>query len=150
VQAQILNLLEDMKERYGLTLIFIAHDLAVVKNVSDRVIVMYLGKICEIGDPDTLYDHPAHPYTAALLAAIPAPDPSTRPEDRHTLGGEIPSPVAPPSGCRFRTRCPRRRTGARRRNPRCTKSAPITTSRATSRSRPARACRRRTAPARSR
>jgi peptide/nickel transport system ATP-binding protein len=107
VQAQILNLLEDMKHRYGLTLIFIAHDLAVVKNVSDRVVVMYLGKICEVADPDTLYKQPAHPYTAALLAAIPIPDPNQRPEDRPHLGGEIPSPVAPPSGCRFRTRCPK-------------------------------------------
>jgi peptide/nickel transport system ATP-binding protein len=107
VQAQILNLLEDMKARYGLTLIFIAHDLAVVKNVSDRVVVMYLGKVCEVGPPDLLYERPAHPYTAALLAAIPIADPSVRPADRPALGGEIPSPVAPPSGCRFRTRCPR-------------------------------------------
>jgi peptide/nickel transport system ATP-binding protein len=107
VQAQILNLLEDMKKRYGLTLIFIAHDLAVVKNVSDRIVVMYLGKICEVSAPDELYKHPAHPYTAGLLAAIPVPDPSVRPEERPALAGEIPSPVAPPSGCRFRTRCPK-------------------------------------------
>ncbi|HEX4493353.1 MAG TPA: oligopeptide/dipeptide ABC transporter ATP-binding protein [Acidimicrobiia bacterium] len=107
VQAQILNLLEEMKERYGLTLVFIAHDLAVVKNVSDRVVVMYLGKVCEVGPPDQIYERPAHPYTAALLAAIPVPDPAIRPADRPALGGEIPSPVAPPSGCRFRTRCPR-------------------------------------------
>jgi peptide/nickel transport system ATP-binding protein len=107
VQAQILNLLEDMKARYGLTMIFIAHDLAVVKNISDRVAVMYLGRLCEVGDPEVLYAQPAHPYTAALLSAIPVPDPSVRPEDRHTLAGEIPSPLAPPSGCRFRTRCPR-------------------------------------------
>src|SRR5437879_4190115 len=107
VQAQILNLLEDMKVRYGLTLIFIAHDLAVVKNVSDRVVVMYLGKICEVGAPDTLYKQPAHPYTRVLLDAIPVPDPSVRPEERPALAGEIPSPVAPPSGCRFRTRCPK-------------------------------------------
>jgi peptide/nickel transport system ATP-binding protein len=106
VQAQILNLLEAMKERYGLTLIFIAHDLAVVKNVSDRVVVMYLGKVCEVGPPDQLFASPAHPYTAALLSAIPVPDPDVVPEKRATLGGEIPSPVAPPSGCRFRTRCP--------------------------------------------
>jgi peptide/nickel transport system ATP-binding protein len=106
VQAQILNLLEAMKERYGLTLIFIAHDLAVVKNVSDRVVVMYLGKVCEVGPPDQLFASPAHPYTAALLSAIPIPDPDVVPEERATLGGEIPSPVAPPSGCRFRTRCP--------------------------------------------
>jgi peptide/nickel transport system ATP-binding protein len=107
VQAQILNLLEDMKARYGLTLVFIAHDLAVVKNVSDRVAVMYLGKLCEVGPPDTLYARPAHPYTGALLAAIPVPDPTVRPDDRGALVGELPSPVAPPSGCRFRTRCPR-------------------------------------------
>jgi peptide/nickel transport system ATP-binding protein len=107
VQAQILNLLEEMKERYGLTLVFIAHDLAVVKNVSDRVMVMYLGKVCEVATPDLLYAQPAHPYTAALLAAIPVPDPGVRPEDQPVLGGEIPSPMHPPSGCRFRTRCPR-------------------------------------------
>lgn len=106
VQAQILNLLEDMKHRYGLTLIFIAHDLAVVKNVSDRVVVMYLGKVCEVAAPDRLFAAPAHPYTAALLSAIPVPDPAVVPAERLTLGGEIPSPVAPPSGCRFRTRCP--------------------------------------------
>jgi peptide/nickel transport system ATP-binding protein len=107
VQAQILNLLEDMKAQYGLTLIFIAHDLAVVKNISDRVAVMYLGRLCEVGDPDVLYRQPAHPYTAALLSAIPVPDPSIRPDARQTLAGEIPSPLSPPSGCRFRTRCPR-------------------------------------------
>jgi peptide/nickel transport system ATP-binding protein len=107
VQAQILNLLEDMKARYGLTLIFIAHDLAVVKNVSDRIVVMYLGKICEVGTPDVIYQHPAHPYTRVLLDAIPVPDPSIRPEARAKVLGEIPSPVSPPSGCRFRTRCPK-------------------------------------------
>jgi peptide/nickel transport system ATP-binding protein len=107
VQAQILNLLEEMKQRYKLTMLFIAHDLAVVKNVSDRVAVMYLGKLCEIGGPDQLYARPAHPYTAALLAAIPVPDPSSPPDDTRVLGGEIPSNVNPPSGCRFRTRCPK-------------------------------------------
>jgi len=107
VQAQILNLLQEMKARFGLTLVFIAHDLAVVKNVSDRVAVMYLGKICEVAQPDELYEHPVHPYTAALLAAIPEPDPEVRPSERDALSGEIPSPVSPPSGCRFRTRCPK-------------------------------------------
>ncbi len=107
VQAQILNLLADMKRDYGLTLLFIAHDLAVVKNVSDRVVVMYLGKLCEVGPPATLYDRPAHPYTAALLAAIPVPDPDRRPDDSTLLAGEIPSNTNPPSGCRFRTRCPK-------------------------------------------
>jgi peptide/nickel transport system ATP-binding protein len=107
VQAQIINLLQDMKDRYGLTLAFIAHDLAVVKNVSDKVAVLYLGKLCEYGPPDEMYAAPRHPYTSALLTAIPVPDPSIRPEDRKALKGEIPSPVAPPSGCRFRTRCPK-------------------------------------------
>jgi len=107
VQAQILNLLEDMKERYQLTLVFIAHDLAVVKNVSDRVAVMYLGKLCEVAPPDELHAAPAHPYTRALLNAIPVPDPTRRPDPEGRLQGEIPSPVSPPSGCRFRTRCPR-------------------------------------------
>jgi peptide/nickel transport system ATP-binding protein len=107
VQAQILNLLEQMKERYGLTLVFIAHDLAVVKNVSDRVMVMYLGKVCEVAPPEALYDQPAHPYTAALLVAIPVPDPTIELDGQKVLGGEIPSPIHPPSGCRFRTRCPR-------------------------------------------
>jgi peptide/nickel transport system ATP-binding protein len=107
VQAQIINLLQDMKARYGLTLVFIAHDLAVVKNVSDRVVVMYLGKTCEVGVPDELYANPRHPYTAALLAAIPVPDPEMQPDSDKVLGGEIPSPLSPPTGCRFRTRCPK-------------------------------------------
>ena len=107
VQAQILNLLEDLKTRYGLTLVFIAHDLAVVKNVSDRVAVMYLGRICEVGPPDILYESPAHPYTDALLGAIPEPDPDLRDRQREPLAGELPSPLDPPSGCHFRTRCPR-------------------------------------------
>ena len=106
VQAQILNLLEDMKARYGLTLIFIAHDLAVVKNISDRVAVMYLGKVCEIGPADTIYAEPRHPYTNALLASIPSPDP-TAPKQDTVLEGDLPSPIDPPSGCRFRTRGPR-------------------------------------------
>jgi peptide/nickel transport system ATP-binding protein len=106
VQAQILNLLEDMKARYGLTLIFIAHDLAVVKNISDRVAVMYLGKICEVAGPDALYAAPAHPYTAALLRSIPVPDPTVPPVQSGLLTGDLPSPIDPPAGCRFRTRCP--------------------------------------------
>ncbi len=107
VQAQILNLLEDLKARYGLTLVFIAHDLAVVKNVSDRVAVMYLGRMCEVGPPDVIYSNPAHPYTQLLLDAIPEPDPDLRAKEREPLAGELPSPLAPPSGCHFRTRCPR-------------------------------------------
>ena len=105
VQAQILNLLEDLKAEYGLTLLFIAHDLAVVKNVSDRVAVMYLGKICEIGPSDALYDAPAHPYTKFLLGAALEADPNS-PMHGDLLEGEPPSPLNPPSGCRFRTRCP--------------------------------------------
>jgi peptide/nickel transport system ATP-binding protein len=105
VQAQILNLLEDLKTEYGLTLLFIAHDLAVVKNVSDRVAVMYLGKICEIGPADTLYESPAHPYTEFLLGAALEADPDS-PMHAQVLEGEPPSPMNPPSGCRFRTRCP--------------------------------------------
>jgi peptide/nickel transport system ATP-binding protein len=106
VQAQILNLLEAMKARYGLTVVFIAHDLAVVKNISDRVAVMYLGKLCELGPADALYEAPAHPYTRSLLASIPRPEPGSQPTEP-ALEGELPSPIAPPSGCRFRTRCPR-------------------------------------------
>ncbi len=105
VQAQILNLLESMKKRYGLTMLFIAHDLAVVKNVSDRVVVMYLGKMCEIAGADQLYAHPAHPYTRLLLDSIPVPDPDRVASDT-TISGDLPSPIDPPSGCRFRTRCP--------------------------------------------
>jgi peptide/nickel transport system ATP-binding protein len=106
IRAQILNLLEEMKRRYGLTLLFIAHDLAVVKAVSDRIAVMYLGKLCEIGPTERLFARPAHPYTALLLEAIPVPDPTVRPAANVAVG-EPPSPLAPPSGCRFRTRCPR-------------------------------------------
>jgi peptide/nickel transport system ATP-binding protein len=106
VQAQILNVLEDMKVRYGLTMMFIAHDLAVVKNISDRVAVMYLGKMCEVASPDDLFARPSHPYTATLLSAIPIPDPEVVPIAMD-LDGELPSPLDPPSGCRFRTRCPR-------------------------------------------
>ena len=108
VQAQILNLLEDMKASYGLTMVFIAHDLAVVKNVSDRVAVMYLGKLCEVAPADELYRAPTHPYTAALLASIPVPNPEVRPGMTGAkLSNDLPSPIDPPSGCRFRTRCPR-------------------------------------------
>jgi peptide/nickel transport system ATP-binding protein len=106
IRAQILNLLEEMKARYGLTLLFIAHDLAVVKAVSDRVAVMYLGRLCEVAPSEQLFATPAHPYTALLIEAIPVPDPDMRPAESVPVG-EPPSPIAPPSGCRFRTRCPR-------------------------------------------
>jgi peptide/nickel transport system ATP-binding protein len=104
IRAQILNLLEEMKTRFRLTLLFIAHDLAVVKAVSDRVAVMYLGRICEVGPSEQLFAKPAHPYTALLIEAIPVPDPDVRPAESVPVG-EPPSPIAPPSGCRFRTRC---------------------------------------------
>ena len=106
IRAQIINLLEEMKARYGLTLIFIAHDLAVVKAVSDRVAVMYLGRLCEIGSTERVFRHPAHPYTRVLLDAIPVPDPEA-PVPETVPIGEPPSPITPPSGCRFRTRCPK-------------------------------------------
>jgi peptide/nickel transport system ATP-binding protein len=106
IRAQILNLLEEMKTRFGLTLLFIAHDLGVVKAISDRVAVMYLGRICEVGPSQQLFAKPAHPYTALLIEAIPVPDPDVRPAESVPVG-EPPSPIAPPSGCRFRTRCPR-------------------------------------------
>ena len=105
VQAQVLNLLEDLKAKHGLTLIFIAHDLAVVKNVSDRVAVMYLGKICEVARSDDLYRAPAHHYTHVLLNSIPVPDPTVA-ATKTAIEGEPPSPVLPPPGCRFHTRCP--------------------------------------------
>ena len=108
IQAQIINLLRRMKSEYELTMAFIAHDLAVVKNVSDRVLVMYLGKVCEVGHPDAIYDWPAHPYTSVLLRAIPRPDPvRSKPEKLEAGVAELPSPIRPPSGCRFRTRCPK-------------------------------------------
>jgi peptide/nickel transport system ATP-binding protein len=105
VQAQILNLLADMKERYGLTLIFISHDLAVVKAISTRIMVMYLGKICEVSAPDDIYAQPRHHYTHALISSGLIPDPEVT-RSSVSLQGEPPSPMDPPSGCRFRTRCP--------------------------------------------
>ena len=107
IQAQIINLLEDLQEKFGLTYLFIAHDLAVVRHISDRVIVMYLGKVMEVADRDTLYADPLHPYTRALLDAVPIPDPALEAEREYrVLGGEVPSPLNPPRGCVFHTRCP--------------------------------------------
>ncbi|MDH4306193.1 MAG: dipeptide ABC transporter ATP-binding protein [Acidimicrobiia bacterium] len=110
VQAQVLNLLKELQSELNLTLVFVAHNLAVVEHISDRVAVMYLGRVVEVTDRDTLYRNPLHPYTEALLSAIPVADPD-RPRDRQILQGEIPSPLNPPAGCHFHPRCPIARTG---------------------------------------
>lgn len=122
VQAQIVNLLEDLKSRYGLTLLFVSHDLSVVRVISDRVMVMYMGKVCEIGPVVDVFDNPRHPYTRMLLDALPVPDPDA--ERRQAIPiGEVPSVLAPPSGCRFRTRCSRATARCAEKEPAMTETA---------------------------
>lgn len=116
IQAQVINLLQDLQKEFGLTYLFIAHDLAVVKHISDRVAVMYLGQLVELADKNELYSNPLHPYTSALLSAIPIPNPEAK-SDRILLEGDVPSPLNPPPGCHFHTRC-------RFARPECSQSAP--------------------------
>jgi oligopeptide/dipeptide ABC transporter ATP-binding protein len=108
IQAQVINLLDELQDDLGLSYVFVAHDLSVVRHVSDRIVVMYLGKLVEVSPSEELYHKPIHPYTSALLGAIPIPDPKeNRARERPIVGGEPPNPIAPPPGCRFHTRCPR-------------------------------------------
>ena len=106
IQAQVINLMQDLQQEFGLSYLFIGHDLSVVRHISDRIAVMYLGHIVEMGDAEQIYNRPMHPYSRALLAAAPRPDPEAGRARRARLGGDVPSPLNKPSGCAFRTRCP--------------------------------------------
>jgi oligopeptide/dipeptide ABC transporter ATP-binding protein len=124
IQAQVINLLDELQDEFKLSYVFVAHDLSVVRHVSDRIVVMYLGKLMEVSPAEELYTKPIHPYTSALLSAIPIPDPvENRSRSRHVVGGEPPNPIRPPSGCRFHTRCPRATDVCQRVEPQLTEYA---------------------------